>query len=150
MPNVSFIVAGDMNARVKDLLDYILNDDVDAIFGDAVDYPGDTFNISRNTRDTELNRFGKTLINLWCTYDIHLLNGRFPGDECGNFTCIANRGKSVVDYFIMSTTLFDRVIDFYIDITDFHDHFPVVCWIKLGSDKHLNNETVNEQLRPIV
>ena len=40
MPNVSFIVAGDMNARVKDLLDYILNDDVDAIFGDAVDYPG--------------------------------------------------------------------------------------------------------------
>lgn len=150
MPNVSFIVAGDMNARVKDLLDYIPNDDVDAIFGDAVDYPGDTFDISRNTRDTELNRFGKTLIDLCCTYDIHLLNGRFPGDECGNFTCTANRGKSVVDYFIMSTTLFDRVSDFYIDIADFSDHFPVVCSIKLGCDKHLNNETVNEQLRPIV
>ena len=108
MPNVSFIVAGDMNARVKDLLDYIPNKDVDAIFGDAVDYPGDTFDISRNTRDTELNRFGKTLIDLCCTYDIHLLNGWFPGDECGNFTCTANRGKSVVDYFIMSTTLFDK------------------------------------------
>lgn len=58
LPDVEIILAGDMNARVKDLLDFIPSYDVNAIFGDRNDYPADSFVMPRKSRDTELNRFG--------------------------------------------------------------------------------------------
>ena len=38
-PNAEIILAGDLNARTKDFLDYIPYDDLDFIFGET-DYPG--------------------------------------------------------------------------------------------------------------
>lgn len=74
---VSFILAGDLNARVKDLEDYIPEDNLDFRFGEGVDYPGDCFNMMRASRDTECSKFGKSLIEMCRTKNIHFLNGRF-------------------------------------------------------------------------
>lgn len=107
-PNAEIIVAGDLNARTKDFLDYIPYDDLDIVFGDT-DYPGDTFNLNRNSKDSHTyNKFGLSLIDLCCEHDIHMLNGR-PDDVEGNITCISNEGRSIVDYIIASTSLFNKV-----------------------------------------
>ena len=82
---MSFIIAGDLNARVSDFLDYIPEDNVDCIFNKDVDYPGDTFCLPRKSRNTEYNNFGLSLIELCCTRDIHILNGRYS-DSYGSYT----------------------------------------------------------------
>lgn len=130
-PNAEIILAGDLNARTKDFLDYIPQDDLDFVFGDT-DYPGDTFNLSRNSKDSQTyNKFGLSLIDLCCEHDIHILNGRLFDDIEGNITCVSNEGRSIVDFIIASTSLFDKFLYFGIDHHDFSDHFPITCTLKL-------------------
>lgn len=127
LPDSSFFVAGDLNARTKDLEDYIPCDDIDLIFNGETAYPGDTFCLPRNNKDSVLNRFGSSLIELCCMHNLHMFNGRLFGDKGGNFTCTANDGHSVVDYCLGSTSLFSYVMDFYVGTDDFSDHFPLCC-----------------------
>ena len=145
-PNAEIIIAGDLNARTKDLLDFIPQDDLDFIFGDT-DYPGDTFNLDRNSKDTiTYNNFGMSLIDLCCEHDIHMLNGRLFDDVDGNITCTANEGRSLVDYIIASTSLFDKFSHFCIDTHDFSDHFPVTCTLVLQQShwEEFHNESDND------
>ena len=58
-------------------------------------------------KDKVLNCFGSALIDLCCTHDIYIFNGRLHGDTDGHYTCTANDGKSLVDYVIGSTHLFN-------------------------------------------
>lgn len=58
-----------------------------------------------------------------------MFNGRLHRDTTGNYTCMANNGSSVVDYILASTELFDYVCDFCVDVADFSDHFPLICYI---------------------
>ena len=76
-------------------------------------------------------KFGLSLIDLCCEHDIHMLNGRISDDVEGNFTCISNEGRSLVDYIIASSSLFDKFSYFCIDTNDFSDHFPVTCTLRL-------------------
>ena len=55
---------------------------------------------------------------MWCSLDIHIVNGRTNGDREGNYTCIANGGKSVVDYFLASSDIFPKSVDFNLDDAD--------------------------------
>ena len=107
-PEAEIFLAGDLNAKAKYVLDYIPNNHLDLVFGDT-DYPKDTVNIDRNSKDVNAyNRFGLYLINMFYENDIHVLNGRLYDDVDGNITCISNGGKSLVDYIIASTSLFDK------------------------------------------
>ena len=60
-----------------------------------------------------------------CENDVHMLNGRLYDDADGNITCISNEGKSLVDYIIASTSLFDKCTYFCIGTQYFSDHFPL-------------------------
>ena len=93
-PEAHLFLAGDFNSRIKCFTDYVPGDDVNFIFGDNTAYPAHDFNMRRQT---------KKCIELYCTYGIHVLNGRLFRDTDGNFTCIANNGSSTVDYMIAST-----------------------------------------------
>ena len=65
-PNCQLFTAGDFNARCKNFLDFIPDDNLDEIFGD-IPYPGDSFEISRNTKgEHTYNLFGKSLIQMCC------------------------------------------------------------------------------------
>ena len=69
-----FLIGGDLNARVKDFLDYIEEDDLNYIYNENVPYPGDVFCLKRKSRDCRHNSFGLSLIDLCCTKDLHILN----------------------------------------------------------------------------
>ena len=103
-------------------------------------YQTDYFNIPRKSKDRSYNRFGISLLNLCCSFNVHTLNGRLVGDTDGNFTCIANNGASVVDYIICSSEIFSYVSDFRVLENDSSDHFPLHCTFlfKSKKDSHLN------------
>jgi len=130
-PSAHLVVAGDLNARISDKLDYIPNDDVNFIFGETA-YTSDTFCAPRSNKDVTLNRFGVALCELCSVFDIHALNGRSDDDKLGEFTCTANGGKSIVDYILIPTSLFEHVSHFEVGSEDFSDHFPLKLHVKLN------------------
>lgn len=142
-PDCSLLITGDFNARTKNFLDFIPEDNLDEIFGD-VPYIGDSFNIPRNTKDKNtFNMFGKSLVQMCCLLNVHFLNGRTKGDEKGEFTCIANDGVSIVDYTIVSSELFENISYFHVEDRDETVHFPLNCVI---SFKHENRNNLNENV----
>ena len=74
-PTAELLLAGDLNARISTLQDFIPYDDLKFVFGDT-DYPTDTFDIPRKSKDETYNRFGISFLDICCTYNIHVLNGR--------------------------------------------------------------------------
>ena len=126
--DVDIMVAGDFNARCGHLDDYIDND---AFLNDLDWYNdiGDSFCVARKSEDSIVNNFGNQLIDLCTDTMTHILNGRKQGDEQGQFTCVTANGKSVVDYILVSTTLYDCINEFVVDVIDVThrgiDHFPV-------------------------
>ena len=130
-PDAHLSIVGDLKARVKDFIDYIPKDD---IFNDDMQYPTDYFRKPRKSMDPAYNRLGLSLIDLCCTFNIHILNGRFPSDAAGHFICIANQGASAVDYMICSSELFNYISDFTVLDNDNSDHFPITCSITLQAE----------------
>lgn len=130
-PNALCLLSGDLNARTKDYLDYIPDDNLQFVFGDA-DINATHFDIPRATKDcNRYNSFGRSLINFCCSRDMRFLNGRFQ-DVSGNFTCFAADGASIVDYFVVSENLFHLVSYFDVIEYDLSDHLPISCSFKLN------------------
>ena len=124
-------MAGDLNARIGNSQGFIPHDDLEHIFGET-EYPTDPFEMNRVSRDDTQNRFGISLLDLCCMYNIHVLNGRLFEDVKGEITCVANAWRSVVDYMLASTSLFDSFTNFKVGSEDFSDHFPLICTINLS------------------
>ena len=96
-PNADLFLSGDLNSRIGDQQDFIPFDDLQFVFGES-EYPTDSFDIIRQSKDDTCNRFGTSLVDLCCTHNVHVLNGRLFNDTAGEITCVANNGSSVVDY----------------------------------------------------
>ena len=107
--DVHILIAGDFNARTGSLDDFIMQDDDETdmylhILND-MEYNKDSFHSPRISRDKEVNDYGKDMINLCCTYGIHMLNGRFSDDPHGSCTCFSSNGASLVDYILCLSQL---------------------------------------------
>ena len=156
-PNEHLFLAGDFNARIKTFLDFIPEDNLNFVFGD-VEYEDDPFGVPRNTKDGErYNNYGKSFVQLCCTFGIHVLNGRVDGDSLGEYTCTANAGASVVDYMAVSTALFSLVSSFSVLDRDESVHFPIRCIFKIitsatpdrSGDDSIASGTCQEHIRYI-
>ena len=82
--DASLILSEYVNARTKDLQECIIHYSIEQFFQDANDHPPDDFSFKRKSKDcSKLNKYGRSLIELWCTHSIHVLNGRVSGDLKG-------------------------------------------------------------------
>ena len=93
-------------------------------------YPNYPFATPRSSKDKCSNTFGHSLIDLCCTYSMHMLNGRFPVYASGEFTCVAHYNKSSVDYIIVSTDLIDIIRNFSVGEKDVSEHplqYTITC-----------------------
>ena len=106
------ILQGDFNAYTGTEPDFIQSDD--SPFANDTDshYVSD-IKLPRNNLDSKrLNNSGKPLISLYRETSLRIVNGRMIGDLLGNFTSIHYNGCSVVDYTLVSDSLFKSVIQF--------------------------------------
>ena len=94
------ICCGDFNGRTGDLQ---ANDTFDFVHSleDLLD--DSDINIStRNSHDSELNDFGKRLLELCACFDLCVLNGFIDWDVEGNSAYVSDHGNSVVDTTIQN------------------------------------------------
>ena len=137
-------MAGDFNARTANCLDYIPNDTLSYVFSDkSLDYPTDSFCLSRRSKDEKINNFGHSLLEMCCSFDMHIMNGRLFNDHDGNFTYFSTNGQSVIDYIIASPDLFSYVSYFSVEDIDLSDHFPICCTLSMSESlqANLSNDT---------
>ena len=80
------LLLGDFNSHIASEMDYIENDS-DKFISNDMPYIIDTPLEHRLTQDRVLNSRGKDLLNLCFASRMRILNGRFPGDSVGYFTC---------------------------------------------------------------
>ena len=93
-------------------------------------YTEDPFSSHRCSKDRVVNKFGLSLLDMCIELNVHIANGRAKGDERGEYTFINQNGHSVIDYFIMSTPMFDWIENFEVLRYDVGCHLPVVCELK--------------------
>ena len=126
-PGLPWLLAGDFNARTFNL--EILNDDRN-VHAEPINIIDEVFiNVNipeRKSKDKASNVYGEKLIDLCNDWNLFILNGRKSGDSKGEITCIANKGKSIVDYMICSGDIYEYVKNMYVDNRCESDHFPIV------------------------
>ena len=116
------ILQDDLNARIGTEQDLVQNDKYDPEMSPvSYDLP------PRSSQDKVINPKGKELLDLCITHDLCIINGRKTGDLLGNFTSFQPSGNSVIDYGIISQSLFDHVVSFNVGnfMPWLSDHCPI-------------------------
>ena len=147
------ILMGDFNARNRNLSDLNYLNQSEFITSLLEDNDSD-INMRNSSltnchvRDKGVNSYGKSLIDICCTNQLCILNGRTKGDRFGNFTCFTYNGCSTVDYAIISNSLFSDVIYFTVHpLSLLSNHGPISFALRTGkfsiqpnSDDFLNSK----------
>ena len=135
--NVDMMLAGDFNSRTGELDDFIIYDSPDFIpeLSENPSYDVDDFDISWASMDKEVNNFGRDLISFCQSYGMHILNGRVSGNKNGDITCVANGGRSVVDYMLVNTRLCIQHFEVIVPVES--DHFPMICKVNCAFNESL-------------
>ena len=139
-----FVLLGDFNSRIGNLNELSQNNNKEN---------GTNIEQKRQSLDRKIDTHGRKLIALCNDFNFGVLNGRFGNDKnVGQFTCMKTIGSSVVDYIIVSISLFPSVLDFYVDKYDncMSDvHLPLVATIKLENEFKKTNEDVGQKYETV-
>ena len=73
---------------------------------------------------------------------MYILNGRVSEDKNGDITCVANGGRSVVDYMLANTRLYSFIQHFEVIVRAESDYFPVICNVNCAFNESLRTNTV--------
>lgn len=115
VPDMELVLAGDFNVRIAE----------SQVFPDEVVLDNPRCNLHRVSKDKVLNSNGSRLLELCDDRGLIILNGRFEGDGCGEFTFIGARGASVNDLVCISLPSLRRVTSFEVGVQTFSDHLPL-------------------------
>ena len=79
-----------------------------------------------------MDNYGRRLLDLCKSADLLIANGRSGDDkDIGEFTCVTSRGRSVVDYLLLSLYDFDCVSLGICDIDEHSDHSALYFCLSL-------------------
>ncbi len=129
------LLGGDFNARTVELLNTFDTSDLCELL--QVPKLAEIEQLSvvatRQNRDVSVGGWGCELLNLCCDARLLILNGRTPVDQSGEFTYLANGGRSIVDYIVGSPAIWQATTHFKLIIDDTHycavggdsDHMPL-------------------------
>ena len=119
------ICFGDYNARTAVKPDYIVDKDNSDIPVMESHFIPDTVAASpRGNMDKGSNSYGDRLLELCQSVPLRICNGRMFGDTVGCYTCYKHNGQSVVDYALVSPSIYDKVSSFVVNelLSDLSDH----------------------------
>ena len=129
----NIVLMGDVNGRTGKDLDFIAHDSTDYIpIGDDFPYMCDSTPPHRANQDLVTNERGKGVMDLCVSAGLRILNGRFPGDSLGYYTCHKYNGSSTVDYGIVSESLLSSILFFHVhkNLSSFSDHCRISFCLK--------------------
>lgn len=108
-----FVLLGDYNSRTGDLDDFLSQEINKQKFQDL------GLETERYNCDKKVDSNGRSLIKMCNDLSLCILNGRFGSDRnVGQCTCVKSVGQSLIDYAIVSSSLFPSVSNFWIDEYD--------------------------------
>ena len=119
----SFCV-GDINARTSNFQVSVEGSDSRLPFTD----PLSSNSLMRQSRVSQYDTvydFDRTLLDLCLCFDLHIYNGKCPGDKEGKLTYISSHGSSVMDYWITSAEFVKRVKSLFVQDRVESQHMPV-------------------------
>ena len=124
------IIAGDLNSRVGNLLDYIEHDSIAEpllyVLSHVLTYDGDVIFPKRVTEDTIVNSFGSKLINVCKNTGMRICNGRVEGNASGWFTFYNHLGSSVIDYVLVHKESSNSISNMCVcNFNEWSDHAPI-------------------------
>ena len=136
----NIMLVGDFNARTNK-------------YPDSVNYDSDTIipiyhndNIpNRMSQDKVIDNRGKHLLEICVQSHLRILNGRCLGDTLGKYTCHTYNGSSVVDYSIISESIYNDILYFHVEnfIGNLSDHCMITTFIKIIEPIQNNYRTIN-------
>ncbi len=96
------LLGRDFNARTATLPDTIDTSDLCELLQapELVEIEQPSVVAKRQNPNASIDSWGHELLDLCCDARLLILNGRTPGDESREFTCLANGGCSTVDYIV--------------------------------------------------
>ncbi len=133
------LLAGDFNARTREDPDYVRCDDLADVLQAPHLLDDDLPQVIRprcNNDKGGIQGWGRQLLDLCIDTSLLILNGRVAGDAHGELTCLANKGASVVDYFIASPAILEQAA-----------HLQVLTDDMLCGRKHSHSDHRPLQLR---
>lgn len=145
--NDYFIILGDLNARTAhkqaelEVMSNYVYDENEGMDGE---------NSGRSSKDSIVNKFGKTLLHFCLLFDVIILNGFCNGDKEGECTFVSPNGASVIDYFLIPDVL---LTNFDLRVGDRVDswHLPVeVTWKKNNDSMNVDNDATQQGGEKIV
>ena len=142
--DTDIILNGDFNARTGDMQ---VSQEFNCSDADWDDLDkSDMFESSRLSEDSDVNDFGKILLEMCACYDLELLNGCIRLKGSGNFTYLSDHGHSVVDYYLTSSCFSKHVEKLIVKERIDSDHMPVEMYCQFIGQNYLS-PNVNEQVR---
>lgn len=136
---------GDFNARTGNRNSSSAPDDFDILSVDNVTF-------QRSSQDNLVNEYGEQLLEFCNTLDCIILNGLSSHKFDDSCTFISALGSSVIDYFIISRELFNKVeiISLKIENRLESDHLPVTLTINTYDIQLKREQTKDEYVKKIV
>jgi hypothetical protein len=114
------LLGGDFNARSTTLPDTIDTSDLCELLQapELAETKQPNVVATRQNRDASVGCWGYKLLDLCCDTGLLIFNGRTPGDESREFTCLANGGCSIIDYIVGSPTVWQVTTHLKVIIDD--------------------------------
>ena len=127
---LSYILAGDLNARVGDWELKVGNVE------EEDEEEGDEEVLERVAQDGIVNDNGQKLVQICTAFNATPLNGLKRRGFDGNYTFIGRRGSSTIDHYVCSVELLDKVISYKTGDRVESQHMPIE--LELGGGEEGN------------
>ena len=131
------LIAGDFNARTGSNSSITLDSNTayQQLCANRFTTSSHPLYSNRTSKDATMNDRGNKLIEFASEWNVSILNGGTVGDIQGDWTCMLYNGSSVVDYFLASHTLKQRIRSLEVlSFNEFSDHKPLKCSIRTQSN----------------
>jgi hypothetical protein len=116
------LLGGDFNARTATLPNTINTSDLCELLQmpELIKTEQPSVVVKRWNCDANVGDWDHELLDLCCDIRLLILNGLTPSDKSREFTCLANGGRSIVNYIIGSPTIWQVATHLEVIINDTH------------------------------